>query len=80
MVTQSGSSPIEGGATHPRMLDFASIPNYDRSKIVVIRSRLDKLDAKIGGFNKGELSVWSGSNASGKSTLVSQLGLAAITH
>lgn len=80
MVTQSGSSPIEGGATHPRMLDFASIPNYDRSKIVVIRSRLDKLDAKIGGFNKGELSVWSGSNASGKSTLVSQLGLAAITQ
>lgn len=63
-----------------RMLDFASIPNYDRSKIEVIRSRLRKLDAKIGGFNKGELSVWSGSNASGKSTLVSQLGLAAITE
>lgn len=62
------------------MLDFASIPNYDRSKIEVIRSRLRKLDAKIGGFNKGELSVWSGSNASGKSTLVSQLGLAAITE
>lgn len=62
------------------MLDFASIPNYDRSKIEVIRSRLRKLDAKIGGFNKGELSVWSGSNASGKSTLVNQLGLAAITE
>lgn len=64
----------------PRMLDFASIPNYDRSKIVVIRSRFGNLDAKIGGFNKGELSVWSGGNASGKSTLVSQLGLAAVTE
>ncbi len=62
------------------MLDFASIPNYDRSKIVVIRSRFGKLDAKIGGFNAGEMSVWSGGNASGKSTLVSQLGLAAITE
>ena len=61
------------------MLDIASIPSYDRSKIVVIQSRFATLDAKIGGFNKGELSIWSGANASGKSTLVSQLGLAAIT-
>ena len=64
----------------PSMLDFASIPNIDRSKIVVVRSRFDSLDSKIGGFNKGELSVWSGGNASGKSTLVSQIGLAAITE
>lgn len=58
------------------MLDFAEIPNVDRSKIVVIRSRLGSLDAKIGGFNAGEMSIWSGGNASGKSTLVSQIGLA----
>ena len=64
----------------PRMLDFAEIPNYDRSKIVVIRSRFQALDAKIGGFNKGEMTVWSGGNASGKSTLVSQIGLAAVTE
>ena len=62
------------------MLDFAEIPNYDRSKIVVIRSRFQALDTKIGGFNKGEMTVWSGGNASGKSTLVSQVGLAAITE
>ena len=64
----------------PRMLDFAEIPNYDRSKIVVIRSRFQALNTKIGGFNKGEMTVWSGGNASGKSTLVSQIGLAAITE
>ena len=75
------AAPASGVQTgRPRMLDFASIPNYDRSKIVVIRSRFGKLDAKIGGFNAGEMSVWSGGNASGKSTLVSQLGLAAITE
>lgn len=74
-----GSAPaVKAG--QPRMLDFAEIPNYDRSKIVVIRSRFQALDAKIGGFNKGEMTVWSGGNASGKSTLVSQIGLAAITE
>lgn len=67
-------------AGQPRMLDFAEIPNYDRSKIVVIRSRFQALDSKIGGFNKGEMTVWSGGNASGKSTLVSQIGLAAVTE
>ena len=55
-------------------------PSRSRSKIVVIRSRFQALDAKIGGFNKGEMTVWSGGNASGKSTLVSQIGLAAITE
>ena len=64
----------------PQMLNFPTIPNYDRSKIVVIRSRLSTLDGLIGGFNKSELTVWTGGNASGKSTLVSQLGLAAITE
>lgn len=63
-----------------RMLDITAIPSYDRSKIVVIRSRFGSLDAKIGGFNQGEMSIWSGGNASGKSTLVGQLGLAAITE
>ena len=83
--SRSQSGGAEGSVTavktgQPRMLDFAEIPNYDRSKIVVIRSRFQALDAKIGGFNKGEMTVWSGGNASGKSTLVSQIGLAAVTE
>ena len=77
----SASAPTVAVKTgQPRMLDFAEIPNYDRSKIVVIRSRFGCLDAKIGGFNKGEMTVWSGGNASGKSTLVSQIGLSAVTE
>lgn len=75
---QAPVSDIRTG--QPRMLDFAEIPNYDRSKIVVMRSRFNSLDAKIGGFNKGEMTVWSGGNASGKTTLVSQIGLAAVTE
>ena len=62
----------------PIMLDIADVEDYDRSKITTIRSRLTKLDTLIGGFNKGELSIWSGANSSGKSTLVSQLGLEAV--
>lgn len=77
-VTGEPAAPAPAGK--PRMLDFAEIPNYDRSKIVVMRSRFNSLDAKIGGFNKGEMTVWSGGNASGKSTLVSQIGLAAVTQ
>ena len=62
----------------PTMLDIADVEDYDRSKITTIRSRLTKMDTLIGGFNKGELSIWSGANSSGKSTLVSQLGLEAV--
>ena len=78
--SSSSSLIASSKVRQPRMLDFAEIPNYDRSKIVVVRSRLASLDEKIGGFNKGEMTVWSGGNASGKSTLVSQIGLAAISE
>ncbi len=81
-IHQAVAQPIQASAMQtdkPRMLDFAAIPNYDRSKIVVIHSRIRSLDDKIGGFNRGEMTVWSGGNASGKSTLVGQIGLAAIS-
>ena len=76
MMPVQGAQPVPIQA--PAMLDIADVEDYDRSKIITIRSRLGKLDDLIGGFNKGELSVWSGSNSSGKSTLVSQLGLEAV--
>ena len=76
MMLAQGAQPVPIQA--PAMLDIADVEDYDRSKIITIRSRLGKLDDLIGGFNKGELSVWSGSNSSGKSTLVSQLGLEAV--
>ena len=76
MMLAQGAQPVPIQAH--AMLDIADVEDYDRSKIITIRSRLGKLDDLIGGFNKGELSVWSGSNSSGKSTLVSQLGLEAV--
>lgn len=54
------------------------IPDYDRSKIVSIKTGIDGLDKKIIGVNKGELSVWSGGNGSGKSTILSQVAINAV--
>lgn len=42
---------------------------------VFIKSRFNVLDRKIIGFAKGELSIWSGGNGSGKSSVLSQLAI-----
>lgn len=73
--TQIAAAPIQ---QPPMMINIADIEEYDRSKIVIVKSRLQKLDTLIGGFNLGEMTVWSGGNGSGKSTLVGQIGLAAV--
>ncbi len=72
------AQPVPQPQQAPLMLDIADVEDYDRAKIVTIRSRFQKMDLLIGGFNKGELSIWSGANSSGKSTLVSQIGLEAV--
>lgn len=61
-----------------RFLTATEIKARDRSRIVTIKSGFDLLDKKIIGFNKGELSIWSGANGSGKSSVLSQLALEAV--
>lgn len=58
-----------------RFLKPSQIRQKDRGQIVTIRSGISMLDRKIIGFNKGELSIWSGSNGSGKSSVLNQLAL-----
>lgn len=71
-------APIaEGKKAFLRLLD---IQNVDRSKIISIQSGVTELDKKIIGFNKGELSIWSGANGSGKSSVLSQFALEAINN
>lgn len=60
-----------------KFLQLSEIEAVDRSKIVSIPSGFIELDKSIIGFNKGEVSVWSGSNASGKSSVLNQLALIA---
>lgn len=62
----------------PHFLRMQDIKIIDRSKIVSIKTGIDALDKKLIGMNKGELSIWSGGNGSGKSTFLSQIALESI--
>lgn len=54
------------------------ISNIDRDSIVSVPSGFKELDDSIVGFDLKELTVWSGSNASGKSSALSFMQLTAI--
>lgn len=66
-----------GEERKPRFVRMSHIKPVDRSKVVSIKSGLNELDRKIGGFNLGELSIVSGTNGSGKSSWLSQMALEA---
>lgn len=52
---------------------LTEIQSVDRSQIVSIPSGFIELDRRLIGFNKGEVTLWSGKNGSAKSTILSQL-------
>jgi len=54
---------------------LSEIKTIDRSQIVSIPSGFTELDKKIIGFNKGEVTLWSGKNGSAKSTVINQVVL-----
>lgn len=76
------SQPIEKSPlivkSEDKFLSFKDIKPIDRNKIVSIPSLFTELDRSIGGFNLGETSLWSGNNASGKSTVLGQIALNSI--
>lgn len=51
---------------------------HRRDVNTIVPSGISQLDKRIMGFNKGELSVWSGSNGCGKSSLLSQMAIESI--
>lgn len=60
------------------LLNLADVKEPDMSFIETVRSGFPILDRKIGGFNMGELSVWTGRRGDGKSTLLGQLLLESV--
>ncbi|SEV81608.1 AAA family ATPase [[Clostridium] fimetarium] len=64
----------------PVFLTPTQIKTVKRDLSQVIKSGIHLLDKRIMGFNKGELSVWSGSNGSGKSSILSQLAIESIEN
>jgi len=64
----------------PKYLKLEDIKERDRSQIISVPSGFHALDKRILGFNKGELTIWSGGNGSGKSTILSQVALEAVNN
>lgn len=62
----------------PLFFTSTTIKPKDRSQIVSIETGIMKLDKKIIGLNKGEVSCVSGLRGSGKSSLMSQIALEAV--
>ena len=61
-------------------LNTADVKHKKRDNTKVIRSGIDHIDKKIIGFNPQELSIWSGSNGSGKSTVLSQIAIETVNQ
>jgi replicative DNA helicase len=57
----------------PVFFNPTQIRSQERNLQKIIPSGIDLLDKRIIGFNPGELSIWSGSNGSGKSSVLSQI-------
>lgn len=72
------SKPQKVDERGDKFLNLIDIESIDRSKIITIPSKLEELDRRIIGFNLGDVSLWSGNNASGKSTILGQLGLSSV--
>lgn len=62
----------------PIFLIPSQIKTSKRDLSKVIRSGIIQLDKRIIGFNPCELSIWSGSNGSGKSSILSQIAIECI--
>lgn len=69
---------VESDDKGKKFLTFSEIKDKDRSQIISIPTGFTELDKKIIGLNKGELTLVSGSNASGKSSMIKQLCLNAV--
>lgn len=66
------AKPTDEAKVFVQMSDIEAV---DRSQLVTIPSGFTELDKKIIGFNKGEISLWSGRNGSAKSTVLNQICL-----
>jgi len=74
-IKQAQAVPMAG------LTSLASLPEYDPGSDILITSGIQSLDEILGGgFRAGEVTVWTGVNSSGKSTLIGQILLAAVNE
>lgn len=71
-VNNAVEVPVSG------LVRLADVRAFDYASTVRVRSGIRGLDSVTGGFMMGQVSVWTGINSSGKSTLLGQIMLEAI--
>lgn len=64
--------PISG------LIRLADVTSLDIEKLEKVYANIKPIDKELGGFMMGQITVWTGINASGKSTMLGQLLLEAI--
>ena len=74
-IAKPQAETIEKGK---KFYSISEVESVDRSSIVSMPSGFTALDKKIIGFNKGEVTLWSGKNGSAKSTILNQVALNSI--
>lgn len=74
LLYEAQEVPMQG------VLDLSEVDCDQRLDAKRMLSGFRELDAGIGGFSPGELSVWTGKRGAGKSTLLSQLLLEAVNQ
>lgn len=74
-ITKPPTPPITPEVKGEVFLQIKDIVPQDKSSIITMPSGFRELDKQIVGFNLGEVSLWSGLNASGKSSVLGQIGL-----
>lgn len=55
------------------LVRMSEVKAFDIEKVIRVKSNIRPLDKELGGFMMGQVSVWTGINSSGKSTLLGQL-------
>lgn len=78
LLEDIGLEKTEAHTGEDVFLTPTKIKRKKRDLSKVIKSGIDLIDKKIIGFNPEELSIWSGSNGSGKSTILSQIAIEGI--
>lgn len=72
-ISSAQAVPLEG------LKDLADLPEYDPGNDVIVRSGIPEMDDALGGgCRMGEVSIWTGTNSSGKSTALGFIMLEAI--
>lgn len=62
------------------VFEIKDIDYKENEELEYIKSNSEKMDIKIKGFALGQLSVWSGGNASAKSTYLNQLAIESVNQ